>query len=254
MENVVTVSPIRRNDGINLTEEDEEEYEEGTITGFAIQRKVTTPIPTFQSPIPSAFSPLPTLNNFGFFNPQENLQAQDTFPKFHFAGTNFPMNHFEGQGNPFAVNHVQGQGIPFPVNQVQGQGNPFPANHIQGQGNPFPVNHMQGPGSPLAGNKVGKSKMEFSIRNELIGFVFKGYIDQRYGEWGHPSPPEMSSPKEMAIKNIFDIALTAIAFLSFGIFVLQVIMCITMVLASDRVGKESNSFTFWVSRATRTRR
>lgn len=73
--------------------------------------------------------------------------------------------------------------------------------------------------------------------SEILSFIWKkilnffsGYIDQRHGEWGaYPPAVEMSSSKDMAIKNIFDIALTAIAFLSFGIFVLQVIMCITMV-------------------------
>lgn len=37
------------------------------------------------------------------------------------------------------------------------------------------------------------------------------------------------SKKEMTLRNIYDIALTAIAFLSFGLFALQVIMCITLV-------------------------
>lgn len=34
----------------------------------------------------------------------------------------------------------------------------------------------------------------------------------------------------MTLRDIFDIALTTLAFLSFGMFVLQVLMCITMVL------------------------
>lgn len=40
------------------------------------------------------------------------------------------------------------------------------------------------------------------------------------------------SKKEMTLRNIYDIALTAIAYLSFGLFVLQVIMCITLVTHS----------------------
>ncbi len=35
--------------------------------------------------------------------------------------------------------------------------------------------------------------------------------------------------KEMGLKDLFDIALTTLAFLSFGMFILQVLMCITMV-------------------------
>lgn len=37
------------------------------------------------------------------------------------------------------------------------------------------------------------------------------------------------SGKEMTLKKVYELALTAIAFLSFGIFVMQVIMCITAV-------------------------
>ncbi|XP_051863687.1 uncharacterized protein LOC127566117 isoform X2 [Drosophila albomicans] len=36
--------------------------------------------------------------------------------------------------------------------------------------------------------------------------------------------------KEISLKDITDIALTTLAFLSFGMFVLQVLMCITMVI------------------------
>lgn len=45
-------------------------------------------------------------------------------------------------------------------------------------------------------------------------------------------PPIVSvaptSKKMITIKDLFDIALTTLAFLSFGMFVIQVIMCLTM--------------------------
>lgn len=51
----------------------------------------------------------------------------------------------------------------------------------------------------------------------------------------HPpvyGPPIVSiaptSKKMITIKDLFDIALTTLAFLSFGMFVIQVIMCLTM--------------------------
>lgn len=44
---------------------------------------------------------------------------------------------------------------------------------------------------------------------------------------------EKSSSKEMTLRDIFDIALTTLAFLSFGMFLLQVLMCITMVIFYD---------------------
>lgn len=36
--------------------------------------------------------------------------------------------------------------------------------------------------------------------------------------------------REIGLKDITDIALTTLAFLSFGMFILQVLMCITMVI------------------------
>lgn len=44
---------------------------------------------------------------------------------------------------------------------------------------------------------------------------------------GHSSSG--GSGKEMTLKKVYELALTAIAYLAFGIFVLQVIMCITTV-------------------------
>lgn len=46
----------------------------------------------------------------------------------------------------------------------------------------------------------------------------------------HPPPTAM---KSIGIKDLFDIALTALAFLSFGMFIIQVIMCITMAKGYD---------------------
>lgn len=43
----------------------------------------------------------------------------------------------------------------------------------------------------------------------------------------HPAPAQ-SGMKMIGIKDLFDIALTTLAFLSFGMFIIQVIMCITM--------------------------
>lgn len=60
-------------------------------------------------------------------------------------------------------------------------------------------------------------------------FIFVGY-DQGWEEWnGMGDGGGGNSKKEMTLRNIYDIALTAIAYLSFGLFVLQVIMCITLV-------------------------
>lgn len=47
------------------------------------------------------------------------------------------------------------------------------------------------------------------------------FVTQHYDNKG--------SFKEMSLRDLFDIALTTLAFLSFGMFLLQVLMCVTMV-------------------------
>lgn len=66
---------------------------------------------------------------------------------------------------------------------------------------------------------------------------FAGYetVLEDYGI--HQTPSELSNAisqptkqiKEISLKDITDVALTTLAFLSFGMFILQVLMCITMV-------------------------
>lgn len=66
-----------------------------------------------------------------------------------------------------------------------------------------------------------------------FGSHFVGY--ENFEDWGAISEGGGGgggSKKEMTLRNIYDIALTAIAYLSFGLFVLQVIMCITLVTHS----------------------
>lgn len=57
-----------------------------------------------------------------------------------------------------------------------------------------------------------------------------GVVDDSYHPPSHSSV-EKGSSKEMGLKDLFDIALTTLAFLSFGMFILQVLMCVTMVSA-----------------------
>lgn len=52
------------------------------------------------------------------------------------------------------------------------------------------------------------------------GYENYGVIDDNNG-----------SHKEMTLKKVYELALTAIAYLAFGIYILQVIMCITTVKA-----------------------
>ncbi|XP_055908512.1 uncharacterized protein LOC129943234 [Eupeodes corollae] len=79
------------------------------------------------------------------------------------------------------------------------------------------IQHMQ-PVYPTAVSKNGyypPSGQENSYENS-------------YGQTHHVQPAAPQQTKEIGLKDILDIALTTLAFLSFGMFILQVLMCITM--------------------------
>lgn len=59
-----------------------------------------------------------------------------------------------------------------------------------------------------------------------------GWQPESYG-MSYDSGGSGGSSKEMTLKKVYELALTAIAYLAFGIFVLQVIMCITTVCTSE---------------------
>lgn len=69
----------------------------------------------------------------------------------------------------------------------------------------------------------------------LFEIIISGYYPTGHEDYqevhsqptGHDEGKDHS--KEMSLKDLFDIALTTLAFLSFGMFILQVLMCITMV-------------------------
>lgn len=69
----------------------------------------------------------------------------------------------------------------------------------------------------------------FFINFEIIilGYYPTGHEDYQDQTTGHDEGKDHL--KEMSLKDLFDIALTTLAFLSFGMFILQVLMCITMV-------------------------
>lgn len=57
-----------------------------------------------------------------------------------------------------------------------------------------------------------------------------GYTPYESGDDYGISYESGGSGKEMTLKKVYELALTAIAYLAFGIFILQVIMCITTVI------------------------
>lgn len=60
-------------------------------------------------------------------------------------------------------------------------------------------------------------------------YVHQHYEPPHVPQFVHYHHGGGSSKKEMILKDLFEIALTALAFLSFGIFAIQVILCIAAV-------------------------
>lgn len=56
------------------------------------------------------------------------------------------------------------------------------------------------------------------------------HVHYHHGDYGES---QGKGEKELVLADLFEIALTAIAFLSFGCFVLQVIMCISMAVRNN---------------------
>lgn len=224
--------PNRRNDEVSAS--DETEYEDGTISGFAVengqQPHEFVPANKFaqqqsiERPYIPPFSPQPEHIQQNFnpnFNPGFNQIVGPTLnpnvfnpnvqPSFHqnfnpIVGQNF--NPISNVFNP----SVQPNSNPnfFP--------NPSANPNLFVNANEKP-NQNVNPNS-FAGNKVGYFPVEHG---------------DGYGPWNMMISHDDGggSAKEMALKKVYDIALTAIAYLSFGLFVLQVIMCITMVSQVD---------------------
>lgn len=65
-----------------------------------------------------------------------------------------------------------------------------------------------------------------SAPSDLTFELSSGYYATEHHEY--PVSHDHKSSKSLGLKDIFEIALTTLAFLSFGMFILQVIMCITM--------------------------
>nr|XP_032289820.1 uncharacterized protein LOC26530726 [Drosophila virilis] len=75
---------------------------------------------------------------------------------------------------------------------------------------------------------------QLGVKTKQINKIGYETVLEDYGI--HQTPSELSNAisqptkqlKEISLKDITDVALTTLAFLSFGMFILQVLMCITM--------------------------
>lgn len=76
--------------------------------------------------------------------------------------------------------------------------------------------------NPTAGSKVGYPSAP-QLHDHYSGSHHISYEPSIYKEPSYKEPG-----KALGLKDLFDIALTTLAFLSFGLFILQVLMCITL--------------------------
>lgn len=67
------------------------------------------------------------------------------------------------------------------------------------------------------------------LRNFEFKFSEGGYDFMPHHVHIHQMNEDKTSGSGLSLPDVFDVSLTALAFLSFGIFILQVIMCISMV-------------------------
>jgi hypothetical protein len=75
----------------------------------------------------------------------------------------------------------------------------------------------------------------------LAGYNYGPTAPQSQGSYSYHQPqpvyhpaPAPSAMKSIGIKDLFDIALTTLAFLSFGMFIVQVLICLTMTRGNDQ--------------------
>ncbi|KAL5283615.1 CSNK2A2.2 family protein [Megaselia abdita] len=145
------------------------------------------------------------VSGFAIQNPEDSQLLSEASDKVFFAlptgrseGPIFPIPTVPTPQSPSAKS---GHGwSPQPASHGHGW-SPQPASHGHGW-SPQPASHSHG-WSPPSGHETWDDGGNFEI---------------------HDSPEK----KELGFKEIVDIALTTLAFLTFGMFFLQVILCITM--------------------------
>ena len=133
----------------------------------------------------------------------------------------------EGVITGYAVHHPD----PQTMQQAQTAHPPFhsPYNSYQQHRSPYNPNPYQHPNPPLPAYAPQPAPSHTHNQYELLQGETP-YNGAR-GDYGYHTSigiEEKSIGKGLGLKDLFDIALTTLAFLSFGMFILQVIMCITM--------------------------
>ncbi|XP_062549007.1 uncharacterized protein LOC134213723 [Armigeres subalbatus] len=129
----------------------------------------------------------------------------------------------EGVITGYAVHHPDPQTMQQAQLPYQGGHNPY--QHHRSSYNP---NHFQHSNSPPA---FAPQPAASHTHNQYELLQGETPYNEARGDYSYHTSigiEEKTIGKGLGLKDLFDIALTTLAFLSFGMFILQVIMCITM--------------------------
>ncbi|XP_058063357.1 uncharacterized protein LOC131213347 [Anopheles bellator] len=149
------------------------------------------------------------------------------------------QNYLSAAANPEAIGHGYQQRVAHGttrVGEVAGAGPGEPEQELEFDEGVITGYAVQP--APVASNPYYPVLPDHPYRRELLqGEAASGYGRGDRGDYyyaGHPPALELDHKSlrkpagSVGLKDLFDIALTTLAFLSFGMFILQVIMCITM--------------------------
>ncbi|XP_031631439.1 uncharacterized protein LOC116345865 [Contarinia nasturtii] len=236
MKNLNETPPFRRIDGASVSGDNE--YEVGVASGYAIQH-----------PIPSGFVP-----------PQNHANDIDyeNFHRYAVAG-NKAVPYIQSINTLFEQNQNPSHSLHQPPVFVPDENSDLWPNsypNLYAISHPYHNPHVfySEPNELPPIKNVTHSWWSFQNLKEKFQSFFKhknkqnddphhsanlfnnnqqqfqGY-DVGGDDYGVSYDSSGGSSKEMTLKKVYELALTAIAYLAFGIFVLQVIMCITTVKA-----------------------
>ncbi|XP_058816082.1 uncharacterized protein LOC131679387 [Topomyia yanbarensis] len=153
-----------------------------------------------------------------YLSPSLSANSSDHQPQSHRANASPTSNPRTSEDEYFDEGVITGYAVQQPDPQP---GYHSSYNHYR---NPYQYPSQQ---PPIYGPQPAASK-NFHQHELLQG---EASYDSARGDYSyHPAIEfeEKSVSKGLGLKDLFDIALTTLAFLSFGMFILQVIMCITM--------------------------
>ncbi|KAF5302435.1 hypothetical protein FQR65_LT08524 [Abscondita terminalis] len=211
-----------------------------------IRRRLGNPIENINSKVGSPFSTSnisiknSLIDDEGSVNYQEWLKKsatlEDIYRHYDAQNTDTLNQREDGDDNEEYDSHVTGYAFQQPHNQ----GMPAKFGH-SGVGGGYPsYNYGGGHGHSPSGsggifgvNSGGHSAYGgggsiFGVGDHIYSEGTSGHGGHGHTSYHEHSPKHHGGHDKDKLADLFDIALTALAYLSFGMFIVQVIMCISM--------------------------